>query len=402
MALQPASSRRPRCLGTSVLLLAVAALPGSAVAQEEAGVEEGRPHHRIGFGFEAWVVQPAGLEYTPAVELTPGTNNLSGIDQTFGTETDGRYTLSFNLENDLGSISAIYFATSTDTELARFSPGNFIYGEVLAPATAAGVLDDGLADTFQSPTHTSLRDNQLLFSRTAFNTPKVNGTWSIGWRRVEHRRYQEATYFAAVSPLPPSPTPRPILDPRPDFAEVRSEFDGRGLTGGIDVGFNLWRDRLLFESSMALAVMRGDIETGYSSLTHFYACGIAPPGVDPSVCPAGAVLGVDVPFDVLAEIVPGATNPVEVASFVTQLDVPLNLNTSKSVTSMAADLTAGFRWRVLEWLDARVGFRQSRYTDVGLDLRPVGFGVELFQQLDEAPRDATYEGFFFGVVFEVF
>ena len=78
-------------------------------------------------------------------------------------------------------------------------------------------------------------------------------------------------------------------------------------------------------------------------------------------------------------------------------------------------------WKALRWLDVFLGFRQSRYSDVGMDLRPKattaspsavtvtidddiisvspgGQAINL-QDLTEIDRSVEYEGFYGGVEF---
>jgi hypothetical protein len=423
MILQAASKGRPGSraaarqaragsgLVVGLVTTLLVASPGP-LAQEEAGTEEGRQVHRLTLGADAWVAQPAGLAYVPARELVDF-NSFSSIDTPFGTETAGRYFAAFRLPEEAGAIVGDYFHHSTDTEMSEVDHGNFVFGEALVFPAFAGVGDDGLADSFVSTTSTSLYDWKLAYSRTAFRSGRALGEWSLGWRRVKHRRQQAATYFAALPPLPVLPEGASGLEPLPDRGEMSSHFESRGLNGGLDLAFNLWRDRVIFETAFSVAVMRGDGEARSSSTSHFYICDPQQQLIDPTPATAGdsapfpcqedevladpdqlALLGQVVDTDLEA-----SANFVPVANSVEQFAFPLSVATNGQVTTFVADVTAALRWRALDWLDARVGFRQSRYTDVGLDVRPT---EAVAQEWDEVARDATYEGFFFGVAFHLY
>ena len=117
----------------------------------------------------------------------------------------------------------------------------------------------------------------------------------------------------------------------------------------------------------------------------------------------------------------GETNFV--SDFIVQAVAPIGVQAnSVSTISEVYDVHLGFRWRALKWLEPFAGFRQTHYSDVGLDLRPTGVnltetanGVE-FQQgqdhlevqnlnlegVDRINTSVTYEGFFFGVTFRLY
>ena len=73
-----------------------------------------------------------------------------------------------------------------------------------------------------------------------------------------------------------------------------------------------------------------------------------------------------------------------------------------STTSLILETYLGVRWQVWSELELIGGFRNTRYTDVGVDLRPVvtslSGGVNL-QDVREVDRSVTYEGFYGAVAY---
>ncbi len=356
---------------------------------------------------EVWVAQPTGTEYAPATQLDPD-NPLQETILTIshGTEPEGRFRAGYTLPGDWGTIVVTYLKQEDDAELARATPGEFMFGEVSVNPLFAGFANDGLTDSFTTVTRTRLRDLRLDIYRPAFRGARVSGDWFVGWRRVTHIR-QMSTLYRALLPdlpvfLPPTvPCPPnagcPNLAPIPDSGSIDSSFEGRGISAGLEVDFHLWQDKLWLETGVSLAVLRGEIKSDYNSTTSAY------------------FVRVDIDGDGTPESL--IVNPLfyedfdEFASDVGQATLPIGLEADAiATTSQVVDASVALRWRARRWLEAFVGFRDTRYTDVGVDLRAkvvaisiddFGFPVRNFEDVTEVDRSVTYEGFYGGIAFRL-
>ena len=85
-------------------------------------------------------------------------------------------------------------------------------------------------------------------------------------------------------------------------------------------------------------------------------------------------------------------------------------SSSVETSSDVVDVYLGLRWRALKWLEVTGGFRNTRYTDVGVDLRPKistdnmfddGIVINL-EDVTRVNRSATYEGFYGGVIIRLY
>jgi hypothetical protein len=320
-----------------------------------------------------------------------------------------------------------YYAHESEADLAVRDPGNFVFGELLALSVFPGVNNDAFADGLDSATRTTLRDWRIEYRRPAFRGALASSEWFIGWRRVDHKRFEEAVYLALAPDLPPLLTPplpefpggpvgpaepRPDLAPIPDFAATDSHFEGRGPTVGLDLDFPLWKDKLLFEGGASFAILRGDIDTRYRALTSVYALDAG-----------GTVFVLDPPYDEIFQGVIDAQgnfgcDPSMVPCFAL-LDAVFQTVARTGIDAQNLDTTAqvlegklGFRWRALKWFEVFGGFKATRYDDVGLTVRPQNIQtIELdtlpneqiptflvnVGDVQEIDRSATYEGFFAGV-----
>jgi hypothetical protein len=359
----------------------------AAQAAEAAETEDSRPSpiERGGdlmIDLGTWIAQPAGLDYQPAIAT--GIDQLSRtelLEHEHGTETEERWMVGFYLPDDIGLIDVGYFAHRTVSELERYRPGEpFAFITLWAHPPFAGVNNDARADGFYSRAETVLRDTRLRFSRPMFDSGRIEGRWSIGWRRVAHQRVASARYFAISPDLPPiaSDTPRPDLIPGVDVGELESRFEGRGPDVGLDVDFDLWKDRLTLETELSFAVLRGKINHLYRSVTWSYL---------------EAGIPIDPPYD------DAFATPDDVVQASTQVDLR---GDSLSTSSQAIDAQIGFRYKVFDWLHAQGGFRSARYDDVGTDLRPESSTFWVYTGLEETDRSVTYEGFYASVTFFVF
>jgi hypothetical protein len=239
--------------------------------------------------------------------------------------------------------------------------------------------------------------------------------WFVGWRRVEHSRNFAAEYFA-LSPslpvvLPPACNDCPDLDPFSEFASVSSDYDGRGLSVGVDLEFSLWRNKVVLEGGLGVAVMRGKTDAAYFGQNALYLLDCN--GISPTL----ATIVLEPPYAAFDEFFLDGKVPTFVSDNISQVVAPLSLQANSiSGISEVYDLNLGFRWRALRWLEAVAGFRQTHYSDVGIDLTPAdvslsqpeivpglgelrGLNVEAIDQLD---RSVTYEGFYFGLTFRLY
>lgn len=418
----------------SIALLATTALAMAPVwSQEEAGEDEGQPTQTVWIKYEAWLMQPAGLDYTPATVSDP---NVGVANQAVRTDFDAnrsdRYFVGYRLPNDMGSFTFGYQAVDFTTRDEQTQPGSFIFGETLAfrvPAShfgAPGVNDDAFADGFLYTTATSLREYALSYERDAFRTQRVEGRWSIGWRNTRHRRNQEATYYAVLSPLPPLLPPTGdctgtsqevpggvilncALSPTPDTASVGSTYDGRGPMAAFDVDIKLWRDKLILETGAGYTVQRGKMTADYLGTNQTYIC--TRDEIDPNTgegCVAGQIL--TSPWSQLNQLIPvdGGGPPTQVSDAVAQGSLSAGTQvTSESASSDILDIYLGLRWSVLSWFELSGGFRSSRYSDVGLDLIPQDVAASVSGALvvpysTVKKTSVTYEGFYVGLKFSFF
>lgn len=402
-------------------------------SQEEAGEDEGRARHKVSLAYDGWIMQPSGLDYTPATVSDPTVSVANQAVQTnFGTNRNDRLILGFQLPQNMGRVKLGYQAVGFNTRQEDYRPGDYVFGESLAfgvPASypgAAGVNDDSFADGYLYTTATTLREYVLAYERDAFRTQRVEGRWSIGWRNTRHRRNQEATYYAILSPLPPLLPPTAncpgagqvipgdsvVLDcplaPDPDTASVGSTYDGRGLMARLEVDIQLWRDKVYLETGAAYTVERGKLDADFVGTNQYYVCTAT--SIDPATgegCVEGRI--VTYPFDEINQLIPvPGGDPIRVSDSVSQLAFSAGTATqSQSASSDILDLNIGVRWRVLNWFEITGGFRSSRYGDVGLDLIPQNVSLSVsgavgIPDVKIKKTSVTYEGFFVGFRFSFF
>ena len=394
------TTKRPvAALAVLLLMLLVAGSPPSA-QQDEADDED------VGWGkivieLGAWAAQPDGLGYHPATLNNPqDAFDTTLLSPEHEANPSGYYRVGFELSRNVGALIGTWFATEDDAAMSPRQPGDFVYGEVLAHPLYAGYQNDGLADGFDFTANTTLRDLRLDFYRVAFRSSRVVGKWFAGYRRVNHNRSADADYYGLVPAFPPLVPPvtpaRPDLDPLPDTVVQESRYEGRGLEAGMEFHVPLWRDRISIDAGFALAVLRGKIDTEYRSTTHFYA------EVDPST--GRDIRVIDPPYDEFGDFTVDPTGQVDAfVDDVRQRDFMIGLNSdSLSRNSQVQEVFLGFNWKALKFLEVFLGFRNTRYTDVGIDLRPVNVVLDSSTNLvnvTETDRSAEYEGFYGGVRF---
>ena len=362
---------------------------------------------RWSLDLEEWMAQPSGLDYVATVVTDP--NNPGGSVQLgtqHGTSADLRVSLAFALHDDLGMFSLKYWSHEDQSSFSEYSAGDFSLAEQLPPIRFAGAFDTGMADALDAHAITTVRDLRLNFSRQAFATRRATAQWSVGLREVDHKRDFGALYHALIPGLP-LVIGREDLDPVADTASVLSKFSGRGPDFGFDVQVPMGK-RFKFAASVSTAVLRGDIQSGYSSMTRLYA-----------VLPGDTieqVLGDDlVPF--LNEWLLLPETGENARPQILQLALPAGVfNYSRSTSAQVLEGSLSFRYRAWRELELFAGFRSSRYDDVGLEVRPIlstndvlgqvpttapgllGLAVDLpVVGVVESTRSAQYEGFFLGL-----
>ena len=393
------------------LLLLGALFTTTATAQEEAPAEvEGSRIGNFFVNVESWVAQPTGLQYVSATETDP-TDPLQTqlLELDHSTENNARYQLEWQLPSDFGTVRFTTYSHDDDEAMQMFDPSNFIFGEVLNHPLLAGVNNDGLADGFASRARTKLDDDRIDFSRQAFRSPKVVANWFVGWRRVEHSRRHSAEYFALVPGFPPLLPPAGFCDvpcqliPRPDLASVRSSYEGRGATVGIELEFPLWKNRVVLESDLSVTLMRGDTSTEYTSENHAYILDIG----------QGDFILLGPPYDEFDDVfIDEGGNIIPILSDISQVDLALGLQSDVSTDSQVYDASIGVRWRTpYKRLEVFAGIRQTHYENVGIDLRPKNVTISVteegqivrnIQDIDQIDRSVTYEGLFGGLRFRLY
>jgi len=390
------------------------------LAQEEAPVEE--TGNRIGnvyFSLGIWSSQPVGTQYSPAGVSTTDTDptgtsaNLNNLDIEHGTESEGTYEFEYVLPKNYGTLSYSLYKQNDESFLNLTSPSNYIFEQSLSFDDFAGLRNDGLSDGFFSTATTELREWKIDYSRLAFETPRVKGAWSVGWRRVEHHEELVAEYFNLVTGLPPllPPLCDPCdeglilaLTPRSDTASVKSNYEGRGLTLGIDLELPLWKNKVVLEGSASISALRGDANSFYIATNNYFTIN-EPPGrvlcADAATCDDDYAL-----FGAMEDSGGGNTSPV--FNRISQRNATASATLDGvSQDAFVLDTRVGFRWRTpLRRLEVFGGFKQSRYDDVAIDIRPqvvvteiddLGVASLAVSGIDRSLKSVTYEGFYGGV-----
>lgn len=393
--------RKP-ALGLLLATWLVGAAP-AALAQEEAPAEEakggGIGQFFLDVGF--WTSQPTGLEFTPASQLGPD-GTLSSVDHDYGTETEGQYRVEYRLPSNRGSFAFSVYKHTGEAQLTERTPTEFQWFEDLA-TSEAGVFNDGFADGFTSLSDTRLREWRATYSHEAFRTPRITGTWYAGWHRLEYSETLTAEYVALAPGLPPILPPacgtncealNEALAPLPDTATADSDFEGRGLLGGMNFELPLWKSRIVLEAGIGLSVLRGDHDTSYFATSSLYLL-TEPDGSTRVLCPSGASAATCAEdyalFDDF-EVVNG--QPVFTVDSIDQETTSTSRVDDDSQTSEVLDLRLGVRWRTpYKRLETFGGFRQTHYADAAVTVESDG---------SRFTHSVTYEGFFFGVTFRLY
>jgi hypothetical protein len=377
-----ASARAGRA-GAACALICCLALGAPVLAQDslEGDEDEGKLG-QIFLEAGVWIAQTAGVEFDPVtISETddPFDTRLVGMEH--GTETRFRYRAGYEFRSNIGAIIATWYTHEENLAVQDLRPGQYVFGEILAYPLFAGYLNDGLSDGYSADGRTVLRDFRIDFSRTAFRSPRAEGSWFIGYRRIQHKQSLEAEYFAILNSLPPLSPPRPDLQPLPDTVSMESALKSRGLEAGMDFLFPVYKNELMVEAGFLVAALRGDLNTTYRATNSLYI-------LDPDNAPAEVLAPPYVEFETQADDI-----------FQQVVGIGLRAE-SREMSSDILELYLGLRWRAWRDLEVFGGWRQARYNDVSTRLRPkvsTDQGGLNVQDADEYDGSVTYEGFYGGV-----
>lgn len=412
------SDPRKRLSAWSTFVLTAAFVAAPCGAQEEAPPEDtGSRLGNVYVDFGTWVAQPTGLQYVPATMLDASgdVQFQRNLEVDHGTSDKTHWAIDYDMPADLGRFSFEYYKHDDMEQFGMLSPAQFVFGEAIAHNVFAGYRNDTLADGFLSRTLTELREFRIDYTREAYRSPRVAVDWFVGWRRVEHSRQIDASYFALAPDLPPVLPPNcsacPDLDPLPDTAGRTSSYEGRGATVGMDIEFPLWRNDVVFEGEIAVTVMRGDLTARYQATNSYYVLAQDIPGraagilcLDDATC--------DDDYELFDDVIENG-QPIFVGDRIAQRQASIGvISDGSSLTNLVVENSLGFRWRTpYRRLEVFAGFRQTRYDDIAIDLQPTVAASAPDDDLEislattalrETARSVTYEGFYGGVTFRLY
>lgn len=361
-----------------------------ALAQEADGESERYRHFWI--QLEAFPAQPAGTDDIVATR-NDSQNEFATTPETlqYDTELKGRWRVGYNISDKAGSIVFTWYAQEQVVTQTELTPSQYIWGETNVLPLYAGTFYDGLADGYSSTGRAKLRDLRLDYYHNAFKTDHIDGKWFVGYRRVNHTRTHDTTYYSMIPNLPPLldpiSEPQAALVPRPDSALIDSDVNVRGVEAGLDVFIPLAKKRLWIESGLAVAAMRGRVSTTYRSQTHFT---VIRPG-------DGSVEVIDL----------NDPNVYEDEARVSQMQQEeINVGIESSNESGSASIIEGYfglRWRVWDALEIVGGFRSTVYQDFVQQLvfRDATPNSDLTRftgtEIERVTKSVTYEGYYLGL-----
>jgi hypothetical protein len=400
-------------LRSRVLILGLAAVmalttvaqaqDSEAGASDESSEDPGRGNFYV--ELSTWVAQPTGLQFSTTTILDP-TNAVGTryVNLDSSTKMEPYFRVGYELPGNGGSFILTYYGHEDTEDLSLLTAGTFLYGAINTSGYLAGVFNDGLADGVVANTRARLRDFRLDYYRPAFKNKRVSGKWFVGYRRIEHLREVETSYYALAPNLPPImppvSNPVPALVPRADSASMRSDWEGRGLEAGLEVKIPVRSEKVWFETGLAISVLRGKVSTSYGSTTYFYA-----------ITDANRILEIlQPPYDEF--------NDPDFLAVTEQLAADTGIqNSFEGRNASALETWLELRWRYWKYGEFLVGFRNIEYTNVGKDLRTDQLYadrdgnidgtkldgtrfIRLFPQtLQSTDHSANYEGFYFGFAF---
>lgn len=297
------------------------------------------------------------------------------------------YRAGWKLPSEWGEIVGRYWSQAQETRTVLSRPGDFVFGITETIPFVHGIADDGLADAIEASANFKTRDGDLNWRFRVVDTPRVRLDMATGVRKVIHSEKSAISYFALDAGLPSLIEPgggdlTSTLGPVPDRARTSSEFEGNGLQFGIDTLVPLVGDRLQFEASASIALLRGTTRSSYATNTSVY---LFETGAGP----------VPITFEEFLEFLDqGAYGFLGQETYVLAIENP-----GRSTTASALDLSVGLRSRVWRGIEVALGAKLTRYEDIVYDLRPVApsitpTGFYTFGGIEENWRSIGYEAFY--------
>ena len=342
---------------------------------------EDPPLHRWGgwtLTGAAW--QPKLLGATEELAIVNDPEIPHPLNLETGSHIRETWRVAYHLPKGIGSLVVHFDSMADHEQAAHFTPGEFIFIESRAFPAFRGAFDDGFADGVRGDAERKTREIRFEFAGKAFESPHIRGTWSAGFRTVDHNRSVEIKYLSLVPNLPPPfppQIPNPIdprtLAPQPDIVRQRSDFSGTGVGGGLDVEFVV-APRVSVISGLSIGVLRGKVDTQYTSLTSYYAL------------LAGVPLTKDELFTILES---GSAD--DIAS-IHQESFQTGMRTSDDRPAVTFDFYAGVQVTIIRGLRVFATLRDSYYQNVGQYVVPNFFGAN-----DRTDLSAGYEGYQLGV-----
>lgn len=328
-----------------------------------------------------------GEDHRIGTEYSPQTGTYRTLYLTEDMASGTMYRAAFTLPENWGEIVGRYWSHEVGTGTVVSRPGDFVFGITETIPFLHGVADDGLADAIEASASFRTRDGDLGWRFPLLDRPRLQIHMATGLRKVIHREDTSISYFALDPGLPSLIEPgggdqTGRLGPLPDRARTLSEYEGNGLQVGIDALVPLFGDRLQFEASASIAVLRGTTRSSYATNTSTY---IFDTGIEQF----------PITFDEFVELVElGFYDSLNQTTFLLAIDNP-----GRSTTASALDLSIGLRSRVWRGIEVALGAKLTRYEDIVYDLRPeapsltpVGFFT--FGGVEETWRSIGYEAFY--------
>jgi hypothetical protein len=355
--------------------------------EREAPPAERRPDTRFLFEIGYLGTTTVGGDHRIGTEYSPETGTFKTLYLPEDMASGTMYRAGFKLPEDRGEIVGRYWSSKVDTGTVVSRPGDFVFGITETVPFAHGVADDGLADAIEASASFKTRDGDLSWRFRLVDTERFQFHMATGLRKLMHREDSSISYVALDPGLPSLIEPgggdlTGLLGPVPDRASTLSEFEGNGLQFGIDAVVPLFGDRLQFEASASIAVLRGTTRSSYATNTSFY------------ILDTG-IAQIPITYEEFVELV-----ELGAYGFLSQQTLTLAIeNPGRSTTASALDLSIGLRSRIWRGIEVALGAKLTRYEDVVYDLRPEApslspVGSLTFGGVEETWRSIGYEAFY--------
>jgi hypothetical protein len=386
-------------LSVGLFLGAAALMSTAAVAQDEvvpvdpvepsASEAAEEPETRFFLEYEYDYSRTLETDLRISSRVDPDSATISSVYLPEESDAGSAYRIGWNLPNGFGQLVGSYRSLTVDSERVVSSPGQFVFAVTETWPFAHGVADDGFADAVKGTANFRLRDAELDWRFSAMDRPRFSMGVSFGLRKLFYGQDRAITYSALDAGLPPLISPGGddlgYLRPNPDRMRSLSDYTGRGIQVGIDATVPIFEDRLRFEASASLALLRGTVRANYDSLTWFY---VFDDGIEFT----------PISFEEVLELLQAGDAGRLGQQFTSlALDIP-----GKSSTTTATDLSLGLRSRLWKGLELAVGARMSLLQDVVYEIRPNPpaqgpAGSSAFAGVDERWSDAALETFYAAV-----